>query len=133
MTPRRAPIALSGGSTAIKKEVMMKRILIFLLYSVIALSSLSVTAGAVDLELKESSAESDITEEGANIESADNADDTGLAQVGAEADDQASTGYTLLTEAQFQSKLSTLRSKYPHGSIWEGIYYEGGYARAWEC
>ena len=133
MTSRRAPITLSGGTTAIKKEVMMKRILIFLLCSVIALSSLSVAAGAADLELKESSAESDITEEAANIDSADNADDTGLAQVGANADDQASTGYTLLTEAQFQTKLSTLRSKYPHGSIWEGVYYEGGYARAWEC
>ncbi len=56
-----------------------------------------------------------------------------LAASGATADEVASTGYKLVTEAEFQAKLAAARQKYPHGSIWEGVYYEDGYAKAWTC
>lgn len=120
----------------------MKRLLIFLLCSVMAFSSLSIAAGAAEMELIEEAADADITEEAAGVEITeeaagveitDEAADTDSAEVGANADDIASTGWSLLSEAQFQNKLSSLRSKYPNGSIWEGVYYEGGYARAWTC
>ncbi len=95
--------------------------------------SLSITAGAAERTLSDVSAEKELSEEAADIEVAEAAADTDAAEVGANADDTASTGYTLLTEAQFQSKLNALRSKYPNGSIWEGVYYEDGIAKASTC
>ena len=102
----------------------MKRLLIFLLCSVLTLSSLSFAAGAAELDTADTAAQVEITEEAA---------DADTAEVGATADEIAPTGWNLLTEAQFQSKLSSMRSKYPNGSIWGGIYYEYGNAKAWEC
>lgn len=55
------------------------------------------------------------------------------ASTGAAADEIAPTGYKLRTEAEFQAKLAAARAKYVHGSIWEGVYYEDGYAKAWTC
>ena len=97
------------------------------------LSPLGVTAEAAEIIISGDSAEEAIAAKATDTSVAAKAAEADIAAVGADADDTASTGYSLLTEAEFQTKLSALRSKYPHGSIWEGIYYEGGYARAWEC
>nr|WP_316614767.1 InlB B-repeat-containing protein [uncultured Ruminococcus sp.] len=107
-----------------QKEVMMKRLLSFLLCLALLCGSLSITVSAADININELSADQEL---------ADTAADSDTAALGAEAKDTASTGYTLLTEAQFQNKLSSLRTKYPDGGFWDGVYYEGGYARAWEC
>ena len=48
-------------------------------------------------------------------------------------DEKAETGWSLLTEAQFQTKMAQMRSKYPNGSIWSGEYYEDGMVKAWTC
>ena len=123
----------ASNATPIKEEVMMKRLLIFLLCSVMVLSPLSFTVGAAEIKLSGLSADMEIADQAADKDIADQAADAEIAEVGANADDTASTGYTLLTEAQFQTKLNALRSKYPDGSVWEGVYYEGGTARAWTC
>lgn len=102
----------------------MKRLLIFLLCSVLALSSLSFAAGAAEHDTADTSAQAEVAEEAADINTA---------EVGATADEIAPTGWSLLTEAQFQSKLSSLRSKYPNGSVWGGVYYENGSAKATTC
>lgn len=102
----------------------MKRLLIFLLCSVMAFGSLSFAAGAAESDTADTAAQADVAEEAADAQ---------IAELGATADEIAPTGYTLLTEAQFQSKLSALRSKYPNGSTWEGVYYEYGSAKAWTC
>lgn len=88
------------------------------------LGSLSFTAGAADNDTADTAAQADVAEEAA---------DTDTAVTGATADEIAPTGWSLLSEAQFQTKLSAMRSKYPDGSIWEGVYYEGGYAKATTC
>ena len=108
------------------KEVIMKRLLIFLLCSVMALSSLSFASGAAETDTADTAAQTEIAAEAASVEIADEAADNDTAEVGA-------TAGNLLTEAQFQSKLAALRSKYPNGSIWEGVYYEYGNAKAWTC
>lgn len=102
----------------------MKRLLIFLLCSVLAFSSLSFSVGAAELTGNSNSAAPEIVEEGADIDAV---------ATGATADELSPSGYTLLSEAQFQSKLKALRVKYPHGSTWEGVYYEYGSAKAWTC
>ena len=111
----------------------MKRLLIFLLCSLMALSSLSFAVGAAETDTADVAADVEVTDEAADIEAADVAADTDIAESGAEAADLSDTGYTLLSEAQFQSKLSALRSKYPNGSVWEGLYYEDGYVKATTC
>ena len=95
----------------------MKRLLIFLLCSLMALSSLSIAVGAAETDTADVAADVEVTDEAADIEAANVAADTDIAESGAEADDLSDTGYTLLSEAQFQSKLSALRSKYPNGSV----------------
>ena len=103
------------------------------------LSPLSFTVGAAeiklsglsaDMEIADQAADKGIADQAADKDIADQAADAEIAEVGANADDTASTGYTLLTEAQFQTKLNALRSKYPDGSVWEGVYYEGGTAKS---
>lgn len=102
----------------------MKKLLIFLICSVLVFSSLSFAAGAADIDLNGEAADADITEQAA---------DTDNAQTAATADEVSPTGWSLLSESEFQSELTRLRSKYPNGSVWGGVYYESGYAKAWEC
>ena len=102
----------------------MKRLLAFLICSVLALSCLSIAAGAVEMEGTDTAAPVDLTEEAADSE---------IADIGATADEVAATGWSLVSEAQFQSKLTELRSKYPNGSTWSGLYYESGTVKATTC
>ena len=116
----------------------MKRLLIFLLCALMATGSLSFAAGAAETEATETATEAATEAETPDVtaeltESTETkSSDIELAGTGADRD-SASTGWSLLTEAQFQTKLSAMRSKYPDGSIWEGVYYEGGYAKATTC
>ena len=55
-----------------------------------------------------------------------------LADTGAEVD-VAETGWKLLSEAQFQSKMAEVQAQYPDGGLYGGVYYEDGYAKAWTC
>ena len=110
----------------------MKRLLIFLLCSILIFSSLSFAATAADTEIIEEGAGEETVGIAADKELADTGADAELTELAAE-DELASTGWSLVTEAQFQTKLSALRVKYPHGSIWEGIYYENGSAKASTC
>ena len=109
-----------------------KKALIFLLCSVLVFSSLSFTAVAAERDAADTAAQAEITDTAAQEEIADTGAEEELADTGAE-EDLAETGWNLVSEATFQSKLSSLRSKYPNGSIWEGVYYEGGSAKAWTC
>lgn len=93
----------------------MKRLLTFFICILLTLSTWSVAASALEAELAGLSAEEELSESGAT------------------ADEMAPVAYNLLTEAEFQNKLAYLRDKYPDGSIWEGVYYEGGSAKAWTC
>ena len=102
----------------------MKRLLIIFLCAVLTLSSLSFSAGAADSAIVDTAAPTDLASASA---------DADIASSGATADEIAPTGWSLLTEAQFQSKLSSLRSKYPDGTIWEGYYYENGSIKASTC
>ncbi len=102
----------------------MKRLLIFLICSVLVFSSLSFAAGAVDSDLSDTAAEAD---------TAQTAADTALAGSAATKDELAATGYNIPSETAFLSKLNSLRSQFPNGSIWEGVYYEDGMAKAWTC
>lgn len=47
--------------------------------------------------------------------------------------DVSVTGWSIPNEQQFLQKLDTLCAKYPDGSIWEGVYYEYGSAKAVTC
>ena len=67
----------------------MKKLLIFLLCSVLVFSSLSFAAGAAEIELNDTAADADIAEQSA---------DTDTAQVGATADEISPTGWSLLTD-----------------------------------
>ena len=98
----------------------MKRLLIFLICSVIAFSSLSCAFTAVEI---------DLTGEAADL----NAADTPLVQTAATMDELAPTGYSIPGETAFLTKINALRTKYPNGSVWEGVYYEDGMAKAWTC
>lgn len=102
----------------------MKRLLIFLLCSVITISSLSFAAEAAEADAADTAADTDIAEEAADAE---------IANVGADAGEIAPTGWNLLSEAEFQSKLSEMRRKYPNNSVWAGVYYEDGSAKASTC
>lgn len=94
---------------------MMKRLLCFLICSVLVFSSVSFAVSA---------AESNISDTKAAAEIADTA---------ATADEAAPTGYSVPSETEFLAKLNALRVKYPDGSVWEGVYYEDGQAKAWTC
>ena len=104
--------------------IHMKKIITVLLCITLLLSMLILPAQAAD---------TDDAATGAQVEQAVIAADEEIADTGATADELAPSGWSLLTEAQFQDKISAMKSKYPNGSIWEGVYYEGGYARAWTC
>lgn len=110
----------------------MKKALIFLLCSVLVFSSLSFSAFAAEHDTADTAADREITDTAAEEEITDTGVKEDLADTGAE-EDLAETGWSLVSETTFQSKLSSLRSKYPNGSIWEGVYYEGGSAKAWTC
>lgn len=104
----------------------MKKLIAFLLCSVLVLGSLSFAAAAADTEDGTEAADSD------TIEIIAEKSDITPAEVGAEAG-LADTGYSIPSETEFSSKLNSLRSKYPDGSVWEGVYYEYGVAKAWTC
>ena len=102
----------------------MKRLLIFLICSVLAFGSLGYTAGAAGAGISDTAAQADTAVTAANADAAKTA---------ATADEIAPTDFNIPTETAFLTKLNTLRSKYPNGSIWEGVYYEDGMAKAWTC
>ena len=93
----------------------MKRLLIFLICSVLIFSSLSFASGAAETDRAATAADAD------------------TAGTAATADELAPTGFNIPTETAFLAKLNTLRAKYVDGSIWEGVYYEDGMAKAWTC
>lgn len=114
----------------------MKRILPIILCLLMLLSTLETAYAAENGDLADTAAE--IEELADTSAEAEELTDTGadtaeIADLGAEADDIAETGWSLLTEAQFQTKMASMRSKYPDGSVWEGVYYEDGMAKAWTC
>lgn len=56
----------------------------------------------------------------------------GIAQNGAEKE-TAETGWKLLTEAQFQTRMAEVQQEYPDGGVFSGYYYEDGYVKASTC
>lgn len=103
----------------------MKKLIAILLCAVLMLGSLSVAATAAELDIADEGAVSEAAAAGAIVDD--------HAATGANTDDTAATGWTLVSETAFLGKLNTLRSKYPDGSVWEGVYYEDGSAKAWTC
>lgn len=111
----------------------MKRLLIFLICSVLVFSSVSFAATAAETEITDTSADTELSDTAAESDLADTAADADLSDVAADTDELAPTGWSLLTETQFQTKLNAMRSKYPNGSIWGGYYYEDGSVKASTC
>ena len=60
-----------------------------------------------------------------------NAANDDLADTGAQ-QELAETGWSIPTEAEFASRMSQLREKYPSYG-YSGVYYEDGYPMAWQC
>jgi len=55
------------------------------------------------------------------------------AQTAASTHTAATAAPKVPTEYEFAMKLKELRQKYPHGEVWEGVYYEDGIPKAWTC
>lgn len=102
----------------------MKKILPILLCLILLVGTLPASAQA---------AETDITDEGAQITSADEGAEITIEEIKADDATLAPIGYTIPSEAGFRTKLSAARAKYPHGGTWAGVYYEDGTAKAWTC
>ncbi len=108
----------------------MKRILPVLLCIFLLIGALPVTAYAAEQENKAAAESAAQTAE----DSADVPDDTPDLEIAdKQEEDLAETGWSLVSEAQFQAKLSALRSKYVDGSVWAGVYYEYGMEKASTC
>lgn len=108
----------------------MKRLLVMLLCITTLLSVTSLPALAAEAEADDKAVMSEISEDtDVDIDAETDAD-----ELTPKADEEiAQTGWSLLTEAQFSSKLDQLRVKYPDGDIWSGIYYEYGAYKADTC
>ena len=106
----------------------MKRLLVLLLCITTLLSVTSLPALAAEAQSDDAIAEIDVSDD-TDVET-DAADDKLASK---EDEEIADTGWSLLTEAQFSSKLDQLRAKYPDGDIWSGIYYEYGAYKADTC
>lgn len=106
----------------------MKRLLILLLCITTLLSVTSLPALAAEAQYRadDTATVSEVSE--------DTDDEAEADELTPKEDEEiADTGWSLLTEAQFSSKLDQLRAKYPDGDIWSGIYYEYGAYKADTC
>ncbi|MDD5923420.1 MAG: lectin-like protein [Clostridia bacterium] len=56
-----------------------------------------------------------------------------VVQVNAIEKDAPKSGYSIPSESQFINKLNQLRTKYPNGGTYSGIYYEDGREKAKSC
>ena len=106
----------------------MKRLLVLLLCITTLLSVTSFPALAAEAQYRadDTATVSEVSE--------DTDDEAEVDELTPKEDEEiADTGWSLLTEAQFSSKLDQLRAKYPDGDIWSGIYYEYGAYKADTC
>ena len=106
----------------------MKRLLVLLLCITTLLSVTSLPALAAEAQYRadDTATVSEVSE--------DTDDEAEVDELTPKEDEEiADTGWSLLTEAQFSSKLDQLRAKYPDGDIWSGIYYEYGAYKADTC
>ncbi len=106
----------------------MKRFLVLLLCITTLLSVTSLPALAAEAQYRDddTATVSEVSE--------DTDDEAEVDELTPKEDEEiADTGWSLLTEAQFSSKLDQLRAKYPDGDIWSGIYYEYGAYKADTC
>ena len=106
----------------------MKRLLVLLLCITTLLSVTSMPALAAEAQYRadDTATVSEVSE--------DTDDEAEADELTPKEDEEiADTGWSLLTEAQFSSKLDQLRAKYPDGDIWSGIYYEYGAYKADTC
>ena len=106
----------------------MKRLLVLLLCITTLLSVTSLPALAAEAQYRadDTATVSEVSE--------DTDDEAEVDELTPKEDEEiADTGWSLLTEAQFSSKLDQLRAKYPDGDIWNGIYYEYGAYKADTC
>ncbi len=106
----------------------MKRLLVLLLCITTLLSVTSLPALAAEAQYR---ADDTATVSEVSEDTDDEAESDELTPK--EDEEIADTGWSLLTEAQFSSKLDQLRAKYPDGDIWSGIYYEYGAYKADTC
>ena len=102
----------------------MKRLLVLLLCITTLLSVTSLPASAAEASI-------DDVDTVTGVPGDTGSDGDELTTKGDE--EIAGTGWSLLTEAQFSSKLDQLKVKYPDGDIWSGIYYEYGAYKADTC
>lgn len=106
----------------------MKRLLVLLLCitTLLSVTSLPALAAEAQYRAEDTATVSEVSE--------DTDDEAEVDELTPKEDEEiADTGWSLLTEAQFSSKLDQLRAKYPDGDIWSGIYYEYGAYKADTC
>ena len=116
----------------------MKRLLALILCLTVISAAAAIPASALSYGVDETSAYTEDTDADSVGDDKENreedTDDPDDLEVTEKAEpDLARTGWSLLTEERFQTRMAEMRVKYPNGDIWEGVYYEDGMAKAWTC